>query len=145
MRPIKFRAWDGKKMVYGVLAGGNTECPNVCEYDMDAVWWWHEPPIAIMQFTGLLDRDGKEIYEGDLLLIDSELVNFVTGIKTGKRCQYIKEVLWSEKHWGWAYRIVKNIENYPGTLGHISGGYINFGNPIVIGNIYQNPELLEEK
>lgn len=118
MRPIKFRAWDGK-MVYGVLAGGNTECPNVCDYDMDSVWWWHEPPEAIMQFTGLCDRNGKEVWEGDVVRYTNndgiKRVGFVEWFEE-EACFYLNSLpLWEQTE------------------------------KEVIGNIYQNPELLEEK
>lgn len=65
-REIKFRAWDGKKMAYDVGVFNNQ---NVCDHEDEAVWFWHEPPEAIMQFTGLKDKNGKEIYEGDIVIV----------------------------------------------------------------------------
>jgi len=57
MREIKFRAWDidGKRMVYGEDALNAIPLAEV------------NPEITIMQYTGLKDSNGKEIYEGDIV------------------------------------------------------------------------------
>jgi hypothetical protein len=58
MREIKFRAWDGEKMIfpsdpdtYSKFVRGELVCPGV----------------ILMQYTGLEDKNGKEIYEGDIV------------------------------------------------------------------------------
>lgn len=60
-REIKFRAWDGKRMTTsGIMYNNSTGCierPKVQSF-------------YIMQFTGLHDKNGKEIYEGDILECD---------------------------------------------------------------------------
>lgn len=81
---------------------------------------------ALMQFTGLKDRDGRKIYEGDLMAndwISPKGLHF--------------EVYWKDDgRWdlrntqGWRY-----WERY--------GGPINWDYMEAIGNIYENPELLE--
>lgn len=67
MREIKFRAWDGKRMYYDpndFYLRMDGSCFDVFEGEMD------EPicgqPI-LMQYTGLKDKNGKEIYEGDIV------------------------------------------------------------------------------
>jgi hypothetical protein len=62
MRELKFRAWDGQRVyfpsdedTYIKLSKGEIRSPGV----------------ILMQFTGLYDRNGTEIYEGDILLHES--------------------------------------------------------------------------
>jgi hypothetical protein len=58
-REIKFRIWDGKEM---------RERPPLNEWEMeDGEFWVENCDNPIMQYTGLKDKNGKEIYEGDIL------------------------------------------------------------------------------
>ena len=110
-RPIKFRAWDGKKMVRnfhispdGVML---TEATGM-KYD-----GLHETNSTIMQFCGLLDKNGKEIYEGDVVQTENTVVGQIT---------------FYSGHF--MLDVGKGVRMY------ISDEYE------VIGNIYENPELL---
>jgi len=65
-REIKFRAWDGKRMIQDYKIGyseGNYK------YSInDEFAYAREENIIFMQFTGLLDNNGKEIYEDDVII-----------------------------------------------------------------------------
>ena len=154
MRPIKFRAWvelDATRemmVVVGFEEKDDWTIPFSPTKPGRVIWWnvctkegsilslaESTPPahntIRLMQFTGLLDKNGKEIYEGDIL--KSEL---------GK----ISEVQWVNENIG-----VNGGEYGIGYVGWIADFYgdksdcgLNEWNIEVIGNIYENPELLKE-
>lgn len=117
MRTIKFRAWNtkGLSMSPPNSLAGWIMVMGVMGIDLD------QQPWEIMQFTGLLDKNGKEIYEGDIvkhnrfgvkgdndiIQYDSESASFL--ITNGPR------------------RLILRTDS----------------DCAVIGNIYENPELLQ--
>jgi len=126
MRDIKFRAWHH--------GGGD---PRVKPYmrfsDSNNELFWgcvdNEPHVAeVMQFTGLVDKHGVEIWEGDLL-------KNVTG-RIGK-------VVWHNPSASFDTDFVKETRT---SFESSSYGFVNnmWGNHTeVIGNIWANPELME--
>ncbi len=109
MREIKFRAWIKEEKVL-------TSWEEIQEgYGFDYVFE-HQEKVELMQYTGLKDKNGKEIYEGDIVLCFST-----------KRCPHT--VIWNGVGWD---------------LEGLYDGY-RWGGEEVIGNIYESPELLEEK
>jgi uncharacterized phage protein (TIGR01671 family) len=113
MREIKFRAWDKKlKFMYPDAF----EHPDYCFEDL-----LNDDIFEVMQFTGLKDKNGKEIYEGDIVKIPTNEKVFI--------------VEWDTYFWK---IITKDKMNNAG-LG------LKTTNIEVIGNIYENPELLTNK
>ena len=146
MREIKFRAWDKKERIMGFVTRlvFNKNTHSFCNARFyknnkikdDGFYFGQEDGsdnIVLMQYIGLKDKNGREIYEGDLCTDKDNIV----------------QIVWSENH-QWGCKIVKT--NY------ILQKYLTFplwqwdrceknGNRDleVIGNIYENPELLEVK
>lgn len=75
MRDIKFRAWVNGKMVTPFLwiNESNLPCNQCCG----------SPKVPLMQFTGIFDKNGNEIYEGDIVEVtETDTENsFVTNVR----------------------------------------------------------------
>lgn len=115
MREIKFRAFwvEDKSMIYEI------EKLNTCISEEDRI---------LMQYTGIKDKNGVEIYEGDILRGISSSFSGVIG--EVKLCEYPdNEEYVHSMHYGW------NVNGIP-LVDLISDGCE------VIGNIHENPELL---
>ena len=119
MKELKFRAWDGKKMIDDVIPVSETSILELFEYE------WQETEVeAVEQYTGLKDKNGKEIYEGDIVTLNGEweviepedcsIVTFENG----------------------CFRVGDGCENE-------AGSYLSDWR--VIGNAHQNADLLEKK
>jgi uncharacterized phage protein (TIGR01671 family) len=97
--------------------------------------------VARDQFVGLHEKNWKEIYERDILRSESTL-RHLDGRNTGKISIVLRQVIWMDD--GWGEKTIKNIQNYPGVIGFESKGIKTFSEFWeVVGNVYENPELLE--
>lgn len=131
MRIIKFR---GKKKqtgewLYGDLMNDNIGGSYI--YPIDAENLYKEnavTPDTVGQFTGLLDGNGQEIFEGDVMRIPETEFNIeIIGVVEFDRGSYVVRSFFSGTHssLAWAVRERQSGER----------------RGVVIGNIYDNPEL----
>jgi uncharacterized phage protein (TIGR01671 family) len=120
MREFKFRAWsDETKMMYHSHRPNGTNNPM---WSYDSVFRANNPKTNIMQYTGTKDTNGKEIYEGDIISGHTCGGHFTCGNIT--MCGVVEYV---------PPRFVVDGHHYWDAVDGIC----------VIGNIYENPELLE--
>ena len=97
-----------------------------------ALDYYDVQPETVGQFTGLTDKNGKKIFEGDIVDASNEWWNACG--PAGHSSPFIK-VEWDENFCGFT-----PFANYDCDC----GVYINAGNCEIIGNIHDNPELLQE-
>lgn len=123
-REIKFR-------VFTPYSGMN----ELQVVDLIDIKKWNPP---LMQFTGLLDKNGKEIFEGDIVL-RSISGSFSTGLfqlyREPKTLKIIAQVQWNK----WCWALFGENQFYSGL------DPIVVKNVEVIGNIHENSELLGKK
>lgn len=132
-RKIKFRAWDknnkgfinGFNMI-GFSTGQGAPKRKLQRFSDE----WNEEDIELMQYTDLKDIDNREIYEGDIL--ESGYISPMTGQYHSKKfvIEYEKDGFMG-----------KCISHTP-----FGDTWLRFiDKPKVIGNIFQNPKLLESE
>ncbi len=126
----RFRAWDKRKSVMREVAvlhftkGGKV---NSIEYwkTPSELKSYHVRNLVLMQSTGMKDKNGVDVYQGDI-------------IRCTRGCPH--EVIWLEKYGGTFFGGMPAWY-----LSGLSNGYSWTGREEVIGNIYENSELLEEQ
>jgi uncharacterized phage protein (TIGR01671 family) len=124
MREIKFRAWHKEA---GIMASKpypiNIGRFGFFSEDNQAIVIALEPNVILLQFTGLKDKNGKEIYEGDVV----KCLNGSQGV-----------FVWSNKLGMWRIDTTQTIGGWSHPTEGFDGDTLE-----VIGNIYENPELLK--
>lgn len=134
-REIKFKVWDiEEKEMYE---------PNKIEYinfydgfvTLKVVGFIDFEDAELLQYTGLKDKNGKEIYEGDILLLEKGTKRTVFSVPGGFAIESLDDDL--NKY---GKEIFVPIE---GLSDEQNASFIK--STKVIGNIYENPELLEER
>ncbi len=141
MREIKFRFWDNenKKIIKGVPAL-TIDSSDGAIYNVnngDYLDW------IVMQFTGLKDKNGKEIYESDLIKNQSKTKTIITtGKKVFSPSWEIRKIVFSEGKFGGVILAENNsywgdIPSKPNDLFSVQEYWE------IIGNIYETPELVK--
>lgn len=163
MREIKFRGKEIKtgRFVYGDLRQRIGFFPDIidsfCKYEGEVGYWkFVVEPKTLGQYTGLKDKNGQEIFEGDVLrvieyenLLMKEFSNdenrfelFTLDEVKGKQlAEYITPVIWHDG----SFDLSTNSKYFDMWLAVLFGD-MKRSSPIfvfeVIGNIYENPELV---
>ena len=138
MRTIKFRGLEAnpyceelRTFLYGtplfITNEENYILPNFWDYE--GLNKFKVLKKTISQFTGLHDKNGKEIYEGDIVSYKRNVGNW-----TGKSLTTIHEIIFTEEINAF---VMKDNSSYIKLRKHWGYEYE------VIGNIYENPELLK--
>lgn len=141
MRELKFRVWikdeeryydESDEESYTIVPNGNVTYTSEA-YEEDGVFYTDTTNatnnVVVEQYTGLKDKNGKEIYEGDV-------VHYTEKIAPNKSSTY--EVYYDQLHAMYALSPVDGKID----VGEFYG-YIMRQQYEVIGNIHENPELLE--
>ena len=137
MREIKFRAWNIKTKVMFYVAEMSWLVGGFYITDGAVFSGFVEDNFIIMQFTGLKDKNGKEIYEGDVVKY-----TYLPG-KTFWNFDGIGIVSWQST--GFHLGVLENMGGVSAWLVSLPGlGASEKPNELleIIGNIYENPELL---
>ena len=127
----KFRAWDilRKEMNYKIMVGNcdtndeNWTCPIIW-IEKRKEWLHFDDYECIMQSTGLKDKNGQEIFEGDILDYN------------GRKAL----VRWHGSYASFIYRFVDELQKRNEEWKPL---YLAYMKCEIIGNIYENKELLD--
>lgn len=128
-REIRFRAWDGTTM-FDVAQITFNDSLWSCDKGR-GVSIKYQPHIELMQYTGLKDKNGKEIYDRDIIsyTFDSLLLK--------------GEIHWNSYCGEWQYKYMgANNHTVTDNLWLLLSNTRFPKNVTVIGNIYENPELI---
>ena len=126
MREIKFRAWHKEEKIIGKVLGIDILHKEIFFSNEDVNCYEHTDfkDIELMQYTGLKDKNNKEIYEGDVLSNGNDEKPYKVIFENGSfRAEFEGD-----------------FEEYSFCLVDIVAQHCE-----IVGNIYENPELLGEQ
>ena len=132
MREIKFRGWNKDQ---GKMIDLKAITPFALDPTLfvDGLFLPFCDTVILMQYTGLKDKKGVEIYEGDIIQWhEDELADMGEKII---HHEGIGQVTWEKEFCHFGIRVI------PKQIGHYS--FSEDARYEIIGNVHQNPELLE--
>lgn len=126
MRQIKFRVWENPQLEYNQDGSNGIGFAGRMWIDNDPKFWAEcmmneKDEYVLMQFTGLFDKNGKEIFEGDIIRNNSM-------------------EWWQSDGRTFNQEVIYDLTKLPTQRGEWS---IDVEDYEISGNIYQNPELLK--
>ncbi len=158
MRDIKFRAWSNKSEISGIPKGmyfncgiSFSDCGMSIEFERPMIYsdnWQPSHPahfFKIMQYTGLKDKNGKEIYEGDIITyrITRMPMGYAEHEDFKGFVEYINGAFWT------GFEIDHGNQWNQGSGNTLLKDVVSDFKPEkysceIIGNIYENPEILNK-
>jgi len=143
MREIKFRCWSKERKGIGIITKINF-LTNECDYSLGKkkgntdFGWTSLDNVILMQYTGLKDKNGKEIYEGDILKDDVGIAEVTyDNERAGFYAWFKKPVVFPDYAHGVKDTKINQIHMYAWSTDDYKTS------AEVIGNIYENPELIK--
>ena len=123
MREIKFRAWHKEKKIMGEVLGIDILHKEIFFSNEDVDCYGHTDfkDIELMQYTGLKDKNNKKIYEGDIVTLHNSKYKVIFNSKEA--------------------RFVLRDDEFESEIPFTNN---NNERMKIVGNIYENPELLKE-
>lgn len=146
-RELKFRVWDGEQMI----------SPDYINRKGFACWKSNSIPETtdkVMQFTGLLDKNGKEIYEGDIVKMPLNFSSYEfmppyhpTGHDGYGSIDCIGEIIFSNSSFVFnCKKVLKETSAWHDEYNltkHFMNKEFDIKGAAIIGNIYENAELIK--
>lgn len=149
MREILFRGKFGNEWKYGFLSIEPKGLVIKEPYKNESSNVWHIDADIVGQYTGLTDKNGTKIFEGDILKCHDNPKNLVKvvfgefGVVDTDTERPVDTVI------GWHYEVIttdelSTVEPFCLSM-PLTKSYIEYCHMEVTGNIHDNPELLEQE
>lgn len=156
MRKFKFRVWDETEEKMHILDGMYfyvmVDRPTVLfESPSETVrigWDRNESKFRLMQWTGLQDKEGVDIYEGDIIKTPYTYYDVVDWAIRVPYTEYVLgEVMYDVQKASFGLKIPIDLEDVSAGFNTFERLYdeLDFEKSVVVGNVYETPELLKKE